>query len=254
MKTREGNTERRIALVSGAMGYLGKAISKKLAEDDMTVVLLTNQSSKEDTLSFIKTLKGTGHKTYHCDLESNSEFSTIIQQIEKEIGVPFVCVHAAGLKPDRKKLLETTFSEMERQCKINILGSFNFLSQCGKILQRQKKGVLIGITTIGIISPEFGRGLGGYIPAKWATQGILTMLREELKSSNIRVYSLAPGFMPGGMNNDIPMAFKEMARLKNPYKKNTTDLDIANKISYLCSDVAIGEKTFTHIVAEEYQK
>ncbi len=246
------NGKNRIAVVSGALGYAGKAVATRLAQDGMTIVTLFHHSTEKDAAHFIKTLAGEGHRAYRCDMKNASEVAATLGLIEKEMGLPYACVHAAGLKPDRKSLLDTSADEMERQLETNLMGSFNVLSQCGKLLQKQKTGVLVGITTVGVISPQFGRGLGAYIPAKWALQGVLTMLKEELKSANVRVYSVAPGFMSGGMNSDIPAAFKEMARLKNPSKKTTSDLDIAEKISYLCSDAAQDEQILTHVVAEEY--
>ena len=252
VQTAKKSANRRSAVVSGAMGYVGKATATRLARDGMSVALLFHASAENETADFIETLEGTGHHAYACNLENSSEVARTLDRIEKEMGVPCACVHAAGIKPDRKSLLDTTAEEFEHQVKTNVIGSFNFLTQCGKRLQKRKNGVLVGITTVGIVSPQFGRSLGGYIPAKWAVQGMLSMLKEELKPSGIRVYSVAPGFMAGGMNIAIPEAFKEIARRKNKSNRITSDIDIAAKISYLCSDAAKDEDKLTHVVAEEY--
>jgi NAD(P)-dependent dehydrogenase (short-subunit alcohol dehydrogenase family) len=93
--------------------------------------------------------------------------------------------------------------------------------------------------------------LGAYIPAKYAVQGMLVMLREELSPQGVRVYSVAPGFMHGGMNSDVPMAFAEMIREKSDTKKLTTAVDVAERVAYLCNDKSREEKSLTFVVSEE---
>ncbi len=89
--------------------------------------------------------------------------------------------------------------------------------------------------------------------AKLALQNTLTTMKDDLSLSGIRVYSVAPGFMPGGMNAGIPEAFKQIAAGKNMSKRLTTAEDVAEKISYLCSDKADSDTVLTHPVDEEYQ-
>lgn len=243
---------RRIAIVSGGTGYLGGVIARTLAEQGMIVALLYNTTQKEDAQTIVESLPGTSHKVYRCDVCDHKEVQDTISRIEKEMGEVFACVHSAGTKPQRKRLLDTSTQEIEEDFFVHGIGGFNFLSVCAKILQAHKLGVLVGITTAGVVIPEATHSLGGYIPAKYALQGILTMIKEELREVGVRVYSVAPGFMEGGMNSDIPKAFVEIFRRKSKTQTLTTPEDVAKKIAYLCSDKAENDDILTHVVALEY--
>ncbi len=242
----------RIAIVSGGTGYLGSAVARMLARQGMSVALLYNTAQKEKVQEILASLPGSSHKAYKGDICNYKEMQDAVDLIEKEMGEIFACIHTAGAKPQRKTLLNSSPQELEEAFLAHGIGSFIFLSVCAKILQKRKRGVIIGITTTGVVFPEATRYLGGYIPAKYALQGILTMLKEELRESCVRVYSVAPGFMEGGMNSDIPKAFVEIFRRKSKTQSLTTPEDVAKKIAYLCSDKAGADNTLTHVVAPEY--
>ncbi len=53
------------------------------------------------------------------------------------------------------------------------------------------------------------------------------------------------------MNDDIPEAFKQMISEKNISKKLTNAKDVAEKVSYLCSNQSLNENALNFMVAEE---
>jgi NAD(P)-dependent dehydrogenase (short-subunit alcohol dehydrogenase family) len=124
---------------------------------------------------------------------------------------------------------------MRSQIDSTVLSGFNFLSSCAKRLKEYNNGVLIGITTAGVVIPEASKTMGAYIPAKFALQGMLSMFKQELSQYRVGVYSLAPGFMAGGMNSAIPKAFVEILKNKSPSKLLTIPEDVAREIVSLAS-------------------
>lgn len=244
------NTQQKIAVISGGTGYVGFEVARKLSDDGMLIAVLYHQKSEEEVKGMMKTLKGAGHNAYMCNLEDSDNVKQTLELIEKEMGNIYACVHTAGKKPKRKQLSLSTLEDLKEQLDGNVITSFNFLSACSEKLKEHKEGVMIGITTIGVVLPEATKSLGAYIPAKYAIQGMLTMFREELVPYSVRVYSVAPGFMEEGMNGDIPKAFVEMIKEKSPTKQITSVEDVANVISKLCSDNTV--KDFNIPIAKEY--
>lgn len=245
--------QKHIAVISGGTGYLGSSVVRELAEQGMIIVLLYSKiEKKEGAQAIIESLPGTSHKAYKCDVTDYHEVVEVITLIEKEVGEIFACVYSVGIKLQRKKLLDSLPEELNNAFSVYAIGGFNFLSACSKKLQLHGKGVLVGVTTAGVLVPEATHFLGGYIPAKYALQGILVMLKEELRDFGIRVYSVAPGYMEGGMNSDVPKAFTEIFRKKSKTQKLTTRESVAKKIAYLCSGDANDDSKLTHLVAEEY--
>ena len=229
---------KKIAVVSGGTGYVGSAIASQLAKDGMSVAILYNSSKESEVKELLTKLGNNPHKAYKCDLRNYNEIESTINIIEKEMGPLYACVHAAGIRPKRKQLYLSSIEDLKEQFEGNALIGFNFISACAKRLKENKEGIIIGITTIGVLLKEEAQSLGAYIPAKYALQGMLVMFKEELSKYGIRVYSVAPGFMEEGMNNDIPKSFVEIIKEKSPNKEITTAKDVALMISKLCSDTS----------------
>lgn len=244
-------TQKKIAVISGAFGYVGLEVAKELSAIGFSIAFLYNSTPVTEVNDIVKNFSEEEHKAYKCDLSNSQEVNLIINQIEEEQGTITVAVHAAGKKPVRKKLHLTTSEELESQLNNNVIGSFNFLTACAKKLKEHKNGLLIGITTVGVIVPEATKSLGAYIPAKFAVQGMLTMLKDELAPYNVRVHSIAPGFMPNGMNADIPKAFVEMIQTNT----STKELAKANDVAKLVVDLYQNftkYNTLTIPIAPEY--
>jgi len=241
----------RIAVISGSTGYAGSSIARKLASDGMRIAMLYHRASQKAVEGLLAGLPGSGHDAYRCDIEDEAQVVNTLKSIESDLGDIYACVHAAGEQPKRKQLLLSSVEDLRDQFRLNVFGSFNFLSACALRLKEHGRGVMIGITTAGVVVPSAARSLGAYIPAKYALQGLLAVLKEELKPYGIRVYSVAPGFMHGGMNSDIPKAFADMVREKSPTKTLITADDIADKISFLCSDEAANVADLTFLLAPE---
>jgi 3-oxoacyl-[acyl-carrier protein] reductase len=242
--------KRRIAVVSGATGYVGSEIARALAADGMQIAALYREAADID--AFLSDLPGTGHRAYACDLRNEKETGAILAAIERELGPLYVCVHAAGEKPNRKRLIFVDADELRAQLEANVVGSFNFLAECARKMKEHGSGVIVGITSAAVVNTDAARGLGAYVPAKYALQGILAMLRDELASAGIRVYSVAPGLMSGGMNKDMPFAFMEMAKAKSSSKKLATAKDVATMVA-ACVAPDSPEREFIVLIAPEIE-
>lgn len=247
----EIKTQRKIAIVSGALGYVGKAVCLRLAEDGFQVVLIHRSNNEETISANLALLSGSVHKAYYCDLVLYEEVKNVLEKIRIDIGMPDLIVHAAGQQPERKKIYTTTKEAFTIQVEQNIIASFNFLTLSAQLIQTSQKGVIIGITTAGVVKKEATKSLGGYIPAKYAVQGMLTMLRDEL-APHIRVYSLAPGFMEDGMNKTIPKAFVEMIKSKSKCGTLATAESVASSIVKLFNKETTLDDKLTILVAPEY--
>lgn len=243
--------EQKVAVVSGALGYVGSAISATLASAGFRIAALYHDSSEEDVRTFLAQLPGSGHQAYQCDLEDSVAVGRVLDSVEKECGTPYACIHAAGTLPKRKQLHLSTVEDLREQFEVNVFGSFNFLSACAARLKSAGRGVLIGITTASVVSQTNTKARGAYSPMKFAVQGMLVALREELAPFSVRVYSVAPGVLPGGLNKDTPAAFLDMFKSKSPTKTLASASDVAEVVSSLCSGTSAHTSDLTVLVAPE---
>lgn len=243
--------EVRIAVVSGGTGYVGSAIVRKLAEDGLRVAILYHRATEESVREILASLPGTGHEAYQSDITDTKSVARAIQAIEERQGPLYASIHAAGVMPMRKQLHLSSVQNLREQFEPNVFGSFNFLSTCALRLKEHGRGVIVGITTAGVATDTNTKARGAYSPMKFALQGMLVSFREELAPYHVRVYSVAPGVMPGGMNKDTPQAFLDMVKESSPTKTLAGAADVADIVSFLCSDKSVDLSDLTILIAPE---
>jgi 3-oxoacyl-[acyl-carrier protein] reductase len=241
---------KKVIVISGGTGYVGSSVGKVLSEAGASIALLYHAATEEKVTAILNSFTGDTHRAYACDLQDEHAVITTLEMIEKEQGAIYGCVHTAAGKPLRKKFVDTPNEDFDKQVNATLRTSFNLLRHIGKRLQLHNEGVIIAITTAGVVVPQATVSLGAYTAAKYGVQGILTMLKEELRTSGVRVHSVAPGFMSGGMNSDIPLAFVEMITQKSPTKTLASSEMVALKVLALCTS---HDETLTHLLAPEYE-
>lgn len=240
-----------LVVISGGFGYVGYAIATRLASQGMRVALLYRHSTHDEVAKQLSALSSEGHRAFASDIGDATALSTVLDEIEHTMGPISACVHAAGVLPKPKQLHLSDTGDIEEQINASVIPAFNFLSLCSQRIKKNGGGVVVGITTAGVASGHNTKARGVYSLVKFAVQGILVALREELATHGVRVYSVAPGVLPGGLNKATPQAFLDIVREKTPHKKLATADDVAEKVSYLISDAAKDVTTLTHLVAPE---
>lgn len=171
----------RTVVVAGGGGYVGSAITTQLREAGWRVIDISK--------------RGSG-----CDIADADQVRRTFAIIHKEHGGINACIHAAAPRLIRKSLLELSPEEFDGQLQVSTKGAFNVFQNAVPLLG--DNGALIGITT-SALRPGRLENVGSYIPAKYALRGVLRVLSQEL-APKARVYAIAPGFLPGGLNNDLP--------------------------------------------------
>lgn len=247
------NTNNKIAVITGALGFIGQAIALSLAKDGFTLALIYRKTGKDACGEILKNLSGENHKSYECNLNNSKEVEKVIKDIENDMGRIYAFIHAAGTLPIQKYIHLLTSKEVEESIEKEIIPAFNFLSIGARNLKDKKEGVIIGITTAGVITDKNTKARGVYSLIKFGIQGMLTVLMEEMKPYGVRVYSIAPGVVEGGLNKNTPKAFLDMVKAKTPNNKLATREDIANRISSLCNEVENKLNEFTILIAPESQ-
>lgn len=214
---------KKIVVISGGAGYLGSAIARKLSDSGFIVVIIAKNNKKNT--EFIN------NRSVHyiaANITNMVSIEKIAKKIKNQFGKILAIIHAASAPLIRKAVLEETLKDFESQLSVNVTGAFNlFKSFCPIILP---DGAIIGITSQAINSGVAHSPSGSYVPAKCALRGLLRILSNELKKQSIRVYDVAPAFMPGGLNRDIPKTAIEFIKKKSLPKEIADPEEVAETI------------------------
>lgn len=185
---KEKPLSRKVALVTGAGGGIGKAIADKLASEGANVVLT---DIAEDRLQEALDTYPRDTASYAvCDVTKAESIATAYKKACLEFGGVDIVVHSAGLAIS-KPLAETSGKDWDILQDVLVKGQFELAKQAVAIMRSQGQGGdFISIASKnGLVS---GPNNVGYGTAKAAQQHMARLLAAELGGDKIRVNTVNP--------------------------------------------------------------
>jgi len=179
---------RKVAIITGAGGGIGKAIADKLAAEGANIVL--TDISKERLEEANTTYKRDVSTYAICDVTKPNSIAQAYNKACLEFGGVDIIVHSAGLAIS-KPLTETTQKDWDILQDVLVKGQFNMARVGVEILRKQGKGGdIINIASKnGLVA---GPNNVGYGTAKAAQQHMTRLLAAELAKDKIRVNTVNP--------------------------------------------------------------
>ena len=185
---REKPLSRKVALVTGAGGGIGKAIADKLAAEGAVVVLT---DIAEDRLEEAVATYAQDQAAYAvCDVTDAASIEAAYDTACLEFGGVDVVVHSAGLAIS-KPLHETTAKDWDILQNVLVKGQFELAKAAAGIMKAQGLGgdIIPIASKNGLVS---GPNNVAYGTAKAAQQHMARLLAAELAADGIRVNTVNP--------------------------------------------------------------
>ncbi len=185
---KEKPLSRKVALVTGAGGGIGKAIADKLAEEGANVVLT---DINEDALVEAHGTYGRDVSTYAvCDVTNTESIASAYKKAVVEFGGVDIIVHSAGLAIS-KPLEDTTDKDWNILQNILVKGQFDLAKQFAAIVRKQGLGgdYIAIASKNGLVA---GPNNVAYGTAKAAQQHMVRLLAAELAKDKVRVNTVNP--------------------------------------------------------------
>ncbi|MFT6810263.1 MAG: rhamnulose-1-phosphate aldolase/alcohol dehydrogenase [Saprospiraceae bacterium] len=185
---KEKPLSRKVAIITGAGGGIGKAIADKLAEEGANVVLtdISVERLQEANATYKKDIS-----TYAiCDVTSADSVADAYKEACLEFGGVDIIVHSAGLAIS-KSLTDTTLKDWNILQDVLVKGQFNMAKEGVKIMRKQ----VLGGDIVNIASKNglvAGPNNVGYGTAKAAQQHMTRLLAAELGPEKVRVNTVNP--------------------------------------------------------------
>ncbi len=185
---KEKPLSRKVALITGAGGGIGKAIADKLAAEGANVVL-TDISTER--LEVANATFGRDISIYSlCDVTDIDSVGGAYKAACLAFGGVDIIVHSAGLAIS-KPLTETGAKDWDILQNVLVKGQFHMAKEGVKILRKQGFGgdIIHIASKNGLVA---GKNNVGYGTAKAAQQHMTRLLAAELGSEKIRVNTVNP--------------------------------------------------------------
>ena len=185
---KERPLSRKVAVVTGAGGGIGKAIADKLAKEGANVVLadIAEDRLKEAAATYRPDTAGYAV----CDVTKSGSIQEAYKKACLEFGGVDIVVHSAGLAIS-KPLDETTDKDWDILQNVLVKGQFELAKQAVAIMRKQGLGgdIISIASKNGLVS---GPNNVGYGTAKAAQQHMARLLAAELGGDKIRVNIVNP--------------------------------------------------------------
>jgi 3-oxoacyl-[acyl-carrier protein] reductase len=182
--------EGKLAMVTGAAGVVGQAVTQSLIEDGMRVVMVDLDQARLDTLA-----AGFGVTAIPLALDI-SEPELVVEAWEKlrqAHGDVEVLINNAGLLTNNKAV-ETTTEEWRKLMSVNLDGGFYLSRECLPGMRANKWGRIINICSLAMKTGGLTAGTA-YTTSKGGMGALTFSLARECASDGITVNGIAPAYI-----------------------------------------------------------
>jgi len=228
--------EGKVAIVTGAAGYLGTSHCVHLAREGAKVVV-TDIADGKKTVDEVKKVGGEAIFV-HVDVSNQEDTQHMVAEALKAYGRIDVLINNAALIANiQKPWTEFTPEEWDKNLAVDLKGMFLCARAVFPVMQKQQSGKIINISS-GTIMLGFPNLLP-YVSAKAGVVGFTRSLATEVGPHNITVNAILVGLFPHALEG-----FENMEELSaqvmplQALKRMGKPEDLSPSVVFLASDEA----------------
>jgi len=181
------------ALITGTSQGLGLALAERLLADSWTVHGFARGA---------QTLVHANFTAHTVDITDEAAARTAVSLVAGSGRIDLL-INNAGAAALNAFLL-TPGSVAENLMRVNYLGTFHCLQAVGKVMVRQRSGLVINLTTVAV--PLSLEGEAAYVASKAAVEALTKVSAKELATQGVRVVALGFGPVDTRLTRAVPKA------------------------------------------------
>lgn len=220
----------KVAIVTGASRGIGREIAKTLAIRGYKVIANYNKSEAK-----AKEMQKENPEIeiYKADVSKKEEVKRMVEYVLEKYKKIDVLVNNAGI--DKYQLIdEVTENDWKEMIDTNLYSAFCMCQEVVPNMIHNKNGCIINISSV------WGQvGAANeivYSITKAGLDGLTKALAKEVGPSNIRVNSIAPGYVETDMNKNYTEEEINQIKQDTPLQKIGLPEDIAKCVCWLVED------------------
>ena len=206
MKTDWG-LENRVVLITGATGYLGRALARGFGAAGAKLFLTGRNEAVLAELA-----KELSARTFAVDLAEENAAARVVE----EAGHIDTLIINAGTLADGL-VAGLTDDEVARVYEVNVMAAFRMLRAALKTMILNRSGNIVVISSTAAQRP--GVGQAAYASSKAALETFVRTTARETATRGIRINAVAPGLLAGGMSARILDDHMDQARAAIPMRR-----------------------------------
>ncbi|MDR1907408.1 MAG: 3-oxoacyl-[acyl-carrier-protein] reductase [Holosporales bacterium] len=226
----------RTALITGATGDIGGAITRAFIQDGFSKVAISGIEG--DILG--KMVKDLSTPTceiipFEVNLMNNDQTDALFPTAVEALGRVDVLVNNAGITRDNL-IIRMTDNDWDLVLKLNLEACFRLCRAATRPMISQRSGRIINIASV--VGCMGNAGQVNYCASKAGLIGMSKALALEIGSRGVTVNCVAPGFIDSAMTSALPDKVKERLLASIPLGRVGTPEEVANAVAFLASNKA----------------
>ncbi|MFK1548893.1 SDR family NAD(P)-dependent oxidoreductase [Pseudomonas aeruginosa] len=221
----------KVALVTGGLGGIGRAICERFAKEGATVF----------AGDLVESAAVPGSRFVRLDVTSEESVREAIEAVRRSAGKLDVLVNAAGIEIE-KTIEQTSLADWNRVFAVNVTGTFLVSKYALPLLRESGSASIVNFGSYdGFIADP---GLAAYCASKGAVHALTRAMACDHGPEGIRVNAICPGYIDTPMlrgffrdHGDI-QSLESAVRDVHPVRRYGTPEDVANLVNWLSSDEA----------------
>lgn len=241
------NLRGRRAMLTGALGGLGRVMATTLAEQGADLLLVDRPGA--DFAPLLETLQQwkIDVACVSCDIEQQTERHALMERIKGDGKSLSILVNNAafvgttGLQGWAVPFEQQSMDTWRRALEVNLSAAFDFCQGLAPLLRTSTGASVINIASMyGFLGPDWRlyEGTSMSNPAAYAaSKGGLIQLTRWLAttlSPQVRINAISPG----GIARNQPEIFVERYDARTPLGRMATEEDFAGALAFLASDMS----------------
>ena len=225
----KGLTNKRV-FITGAASGIGRATAERFYAEGSELVLIDMPTLEAAELSALFPNKMTYIQGDVTTLDTQAKIKA---EMDKGIDV---IVNNAGITRDAT-LLKMTDEQWDAVIAVNLTAIFKLTRMAAGVMKTQGRGGVI-LNAASVVAHYGNFGQANYSATKAGVIAMTKTLSKELGKDQIRVNSVAPGFIATPMVAKMPEKVLQMMEEKSPLRRLGKPEEIAAAYAFLASDDA----------------
>jgi NAD(P)-dependent dehydrogenase (short-subunit alcohol dehydrogenase family) len=237
---KNGNTQPKSVLITGATDGLGKALALLLTERGYRVFAAGRSPEKLAQLDSIAREKNLVLESIALDVCSDASVQSAVQSVLGKTGAIDVLVNNAGVNYTAA-VEDLSMEDWRAQFETNVFGVLRVTRAVLPRMRERRSGRILMMSSLsGLMTPPTQ---GAYSSSKHALEGLSNALRMELYPFGIDVVLIEPGYIITGIQKTAAELSKPYLEKGGPYaplyaKFFTSVNDMRTKSKYTPGDCA----------------
>jgi 3-oxoacyl-[acyl-carrier protein] reductase len=226
----------RAALVTGARSGIGAATAAALAREGCDVAIV-DRVADDTTDAVVRRVEAEGPRAIAIasDIIGFAAADDAVRRTVKAFGRLDIVVSCAGVTADAVSW-KMTEAQWDAVLEVNLKGSFAIARAAAPVLRERQWGRIVLIGSINGRRGKFGQA--NYAASKAGLVGLGKTLARELGKFGVTVNVVAPGMVATPMTSALPAGAIQHAEEESVLGRIAEAADIADAVTFLCSDRA----------------